>query len=73
MNEGEDVRNYLKNFMDIVDKLHEMDMEINEDLLVIILLYSLPDKYENFRCAMECRDQLPTMEYLTFLYPRVGL
>lgn len=29
-----------------------------------MLLYSLPPSFENFRCAIESRDELPTPEML---------
>lgn len=29
-----------------------------------MLLYSLPSSFENFRCAIESRDELPTPEVL---------
>jgi transposase InsO family protein len=45
-------------------RLQEMEVEINRDLLAIILLYSLPDSFENFRCAIESRDHLPTPDVL---------
>ena len=51
-------------FFNSVDKLGEMNLEINGDLLSIMLLYSLPASYENFRCAIETRDELPTTEVL---------
>jgi len=35
---------------------------LNGELLTIMLLYSLPDSFENFRCAMETRDTLPDAE-----------
>jgi len=41
-----------------------MDVVINSDLLAIMLLYSLPSRFENFRCAIESRDELPTLEVL---------
>lgn len=41
-----------------------MNIEINGDLLTIMLLYSLPDNFENFRCAIETRDTLPDVESL---------
>jgi len=44
-----------------------MDVLINEDLLNIMLLYSLywlPASYENFRCAIESHDKLPSAEAL---------
>ena len=64
MPEDEDVRTHLMKFYDAVDKLNAMNVEINGDLLTIILLYSLPSSFENFRCAIETRDQLPDAESL---------
>lgn len=39
-------------------------MQINGDLLSIMLLYSLPASYDNFRCSMESRDDLPSADVL---------
>lgn len=64
MNVGDDVRSHMEKFFDAVDKLAGMDVEINADLLSILLLYSLPHTYENFRCAIESRDELPAPEIL---------
>jgi hypothetical protein len=64
MDERHDVRAHLNGFFDAVDKLAEMDVEINPDLLAIMLLYSLPSSFENFRCAIESRDELPDPETL---------
>lgn len=64
MKDGDDVRKHTRCFFDAVNKLHEMEIEINDDLLTIMLLYSLPASYENFRCAIESRDELPTPETL---------
>ena len=64
MAEGEDVREQIRKFFDAVDKLHEMEVEINQDLLTILLLYSLPGSFENFRCVIESRDELPDSEAL---------
>lgn len=61
---GEDIREHVRKFFDIVDKLKDLEVEINDDLLTIMLLYSLPDNYENFRCAIESRDDLPSPESL---------
>jgi hypothetical protein len=41
-----------------------MDININDDLLAIMMLYSLPASYENFRTAIESRDELPSPENL---------
>ena len=51
MQEGEDVRDHISKFFDAVDKLEEMEVNVNQDL-TILLLYSLPETYENFRCAI---------------------
>src|SRR5207249_7453826 len=53
MQEQEETRAYLRRFFDVVDKLQEMELQINQELLAIILLYSLPDSFNNFRCAIE--------------------
>lgn len=64
MENGADVREHVNKFFDTVDKLEEMQIKINKDLLSIILLYSMPSNFENFRCAIESRDELPTPETL---------
>jgi len=64
LKEGEDVRLHLDQFFDAVDKLREMKLEVNDDLLAIMLLYSLPPSFENFRCAIESRDDLPKPDAL---------
>ena len=64
MENGGDVRDHVSRFFDAVDKLSEIEVEIHPDLLSIMLLYSLPSSYENFRCAIESRDALPSPETL---------
>jgi hypothetical protein len=64
MNEGETMKNHLNNFFNIIDKLEEMELKIVDDLVTILLLYSIPDSYENFRIAIESRDELPKPETL---------
>lgn len=59
-----DMREHIRSFFDTVSKLQEMEVDINKDLLAIMLLYSLPPSYENFRCAIESRDELPTSDAL---------
>ena len=54
-------------FFDIVDKLKEMDIEVADDFLSILLLYSIPENYENFWCAIEVRDVLPKPDALKLL------
>uniref|UniRef100_A0A6V7IJ77 Retrovirus-related Pol polyprotein from transposon TNT 1-94 n=1 Tax=Bracon brevicornis TaxID=1563983 RepID=A0A6V7IJ77_9HYME len=61
---GGDVKEHVRNYFDIIDKLTEMDINIHNDMLAILLLYSLPASFENFRCAIESRDDLPTLDAL---------
>jgi len=62
--DGEDVREHLARFFETVDKLMSMQVDIHPDLLTIMLLNSLPESFENFKCAIETRDDLPTPENL---------
>lgn len=64
MENGEDIREHVRKFFDTIDKLNEMEVDINKDLQAIMLLYSLPPCFENFRCAIESRDDLPSPEVL---------
>ncbi|GBP52301.1 Retrovirus-related Pol polyprotein from transposon TNT 1-94 [Eumeta japonica] len=64
MSEGGDVRDHVNKFSDIVDRLGAMDIQVNKDLLSIMLLFSLPDSYEGFKCAIESRDELLEVEAL---------
>ena len=64
MSEGEDIGVHLDNFFSAVDKLKNFDLLIPDDLLAIFLLYSLPASLENFRCAIESRDELPSLDTL---------
>ncbi|KFM63289.1 hypothetical protein X975_10792, partial [Stegodyphus mimosarum] len=41
-----------------------MEIDIADDLLTVLLLYSIPDSYESFRIAIESRDELPVPEML---------
>lgn len=64
MDDSDDVREHMRKFFDTVDKLSDMDVDINKDLLCVMLLYSLAPRFENFRCAIESRDELPSPETL---------
>ena len=55
LNEGENVRDHLNELFDPVTMV-----TIGDDLLAILLLYSLPESYETFRCELETRDELST-------------
>lgn len=64
MEEDGDVREHVARFFDAVDKLRDMEVKVNPDVLAIALLYSLPPSYENFRVAIESRDELPDPDAL---------
>lgn len=64
MEDGDDVREHVQKFFDTVDKLAEINVEINSELLAIMLLYRLPPSFDNFRCAIESRDELPSLDVL---------
>lgn len=48
MEEGSDVREHIGRFFDAVDKLKDMEIDVNKDVLAIALLYSLPPSFDNF-------------------------
>ncbi|GBO02803.1 hypothetical protein AVEN_8815-1 [Araneus ventricosus] len=62
MTDSKNMNEHINEFFMLVDKLKEM--EIANDLLTILLLYSIPESYENFRIAIESRDELPSLETL---------
>lgn len=64
MKNGEDMRDHIRNFFDVVDKIQEMELVIIDDLFTIVLLYSIPDEYESFRIAIETQEKLPEPEAL---------
>ena len=59
MKDDGDVSEHLRSFFDILDQLASLEITIHDDLVSVMLLYSLPHRYENFRCAIESRDELP--------------
>lgn len=52
----------LDNFLGAVDKLGDLEIDINQDLFTVILLRSLPSNYEILRWAKESRDSLSLSE-----------
>lgn len=55
---------HVRKFFDIVDRFSEMDIKIDDDLITVMLLYSLFSNYENFRCAIKSRDIITKPEAL---------
>ncbi|CAL1680763.1 unnamed protein product [Lasius platythorax] len=64
MHTDSDVHEHLRHFFDIVDKINEIGVEVDQDLLSTLLLISLSKEFDNFRCAIESRDALPSLEVL---------
>lgn len=64
MGDDEDIQDHLAQFFDAKDKLNDMGVDIHKDLTSILLLYSLPASFENFRCAIESRDEFPDPDIL---------
>lgn len=64
LKENGDVRDHLNTYMDTIDKLNELGIDINNELLSVMMLYSLPQSFETFRVAIETRDTLPNPEDL---------
>ena len=61
MADSDSISNHLNKFFEISEKLLEINIKMQDELLVIILLSSLPKEYENFIVAIESRDSLPTI------------
>jgi len=64
MNAGGDMRSHIDKFSDLVDKINEVDFMNIDDLLTILLLYSIPEEYEQFRIAIETQENLISTEAL---------
>lgn len=64
MKENINMVQHINEFVDISEKLIEIGIQIQEELLSIILLTSLPKEYENFVVAIETRDKLPSFSSL---------
>ena len=64
MQESDDVRDHITQFLDTVTKLQAIEIDAHGDLLAIMLFHNLPDSYDNFRCAIKSRDALPDIDTL---------
>lgn len=60
MEESQDMRDYVENFFDRVNKLEAMEIKIPQEMIVVLLLSSIPKSYEYFRVAIKTRQELPT-------------
>ncbi|KAL0267069.1 UNVERIFIED_CONTAM: hypothetical protein PYX00_009436 [Menopon gallinae] len=55
---------YINEFSSKAEQLREAGIELQEELLSIMLLSSLPDNYQNFSFGIESRDRIPSLESL---------
>lgn len=55
---------FVNDFMEKSELLEEVGIKIPAELLSIMLLSSLQEEYENFRAAIESRDEIPTIDNL---------
>lgn len=64
MKDNSNMSQHLNEFVEISEKLTEVGIDIQEELLTIILLTSLPKQFDNFVVAIETRDNLPSFSSL---------
>lgn len=64
MTEGENVQTHINEFSNVVENLSAIGITLQEELIVIMLLASLPMSFENFVVAFETRDELPSLSVL---------
>ncbi|XP_043062722.1 uncharacterized protein LOC122319461 [Drosophila yakuba] len=65
MEQSQSMSTHISDFVEILDGLAGVGIELNDELRTIVLLSSLPEEFKHFVVAMESRDQLPTFEILT--------
>ena len=59
MKENEALNEHISIFLNVVDKLKEIVIELPNICLSIMFLYSKPENYEHFRYTVEAQDELP--------------
>ena len=57
--EHEDMEKYIDTYYITVDSLAQMDIVLDDKLITVLLLNNLPDSFNNLKCAIEARDELP--------------
>lgn len=64
LSEGASMSEHINEFFETIEKLAEISVTVPEEMMVIILLSSLPDSFESFVVAIETRDTLPALNVL---------
>lgn len=64
MTETTDINDHLKQFFKNLQSLKVMNINFSDDVVAIVLLYSLPPSLDTFRCAIEANSTFPKPEEL---------
>lgn len=64
MEESQDMRDHVAICFDTVNKLEAMEIKIPQEMIVVLLLSSIPKSYESLRVAIKSRQELPSPEEL---------
>jgi hypothetical protein len=57
---------FLQEFKDTIDQLDVMDIKIPEDLIILMILHSLPREYQFFVHTQTGKDILPIFQQIEF-------
>lgn len=58
----DEIPGMLNEFSNVIRKLHEIKVQVDEELYTIVLLEALPSTFEQFKVAIMTRDQLPSLD-----------
>lgn len=64
MQQGDSVLDYVNSFVEITNKLGELEISLPDPVKAVMLLASLPKSFEHFVVAIQTRDKLPAFEQL---------
>jgi len=62
MGHAQNISSYINEFLEGLDGLISVEIDLNEELRTIVLQSSLSEQFENFVVAIETRDELPSFE-----------
>lgn len=62
MEENNNLQEHVNLFVEVKNKLAEVDIDLGDPVKVIMLLTSLPRSFEHFVVAMQTRDELPLFD-----------
>ena len=65
MDENGSVQNHLRKHKEIIAELRKLELHLPEELVVCILLLSLPASYNTLVTALEAQAEVPTLEFVS--------